>query len=203
VNATQLREPRDTPPVPPGTQLARGGRWCILALALIGGTGAGLTAQSPSAVPFEFLGFRPGMARSAIDTAVHLAGADSLQCTVSHSDPRIGECRASLPNADADRTVDLWFSTVGDTASVLTLSAALTVPRLDRWREFLEARFGAAAPRTRGPVTMLQWISDRRMLRLTWRSRGRGFDVSVSLVDGRVLDGWGNGPPRAGTGRFP
>lgn len=165
--------------------------------------GQGLAAQARPAVAFEFLGFRPGMARPAIDTAAHLAGADSLQCTVSQSDPRIRECRASLPNADADRTVDLWFSTVGDTASVLTLSASLSSPRLDRWREFLEARFGAAAPRTRGPVTMLQWISDRRMLRLTWRSRGRGFDVSVSLVDGRVLDGWGNGPSPTGIGSFP
>lgn len=142
----------------------------------------------------------------AIDTAAHLAGADSLHCTASRSDPRIRECRASLPNADADRTVDLWLSMVGDTASVLTLSASLTSPRLDRWREFLEAQFGAPAPRTRGPMTMLQWISDRRMLRLTWRSRGRGFEASVSLVDGEVLDAWGNPrtepPPRDSAG-FP
>jgi hypothetical protein len=29
------------------------------------------------------------------------------------------------------------------------------------------------------------------MLRLTWRAEGTGTTASVSLVDGRVLDGWG------------
>ncbi|MGH7733461.1 MAG: hypothetical protein ACREOE_07145, partial [Gemmatimonadales bacterium] len=182
------------------------GRCCFLAGALLALVAASLVAQARPVVSFEFLGFRPGMPRAAIDTAAHAAGADSLHCVVSAADHRIGECRASLSNADADRTVDLWLSTVDDTASILTLSALLSTPRLDRWRDFLVARYGAATPRHRGPVTMLQWTSDRRMLRLSWRSKGRGFDASVSMVDGRVLDGWGNHrtesvPP--GAGAFP
>lgn len=158
---------------------------------LLAAAGRGLSAQA-APVGFEFLGFHPGMARPAIDTAAHAAGADSLECQASQADPHLSECRASLSTADADRTVDLWFSAVDDTATVLTLSARLTSARLDRWREFLSARYGAPPPRTRGPMTMLQWISDRRMLRLTWRAHGRGFDASVSMVDGRVLDAWGN-----------
>lgn len=160
-------------------------------VALLATAGRGLSAQA-APVTFEFLGFRPGMARPAIDTAAHAAGADSVPCRASQADPHLTECRASLPDADADRTVDLWFSAVNDTATVLTLSAAVTASRLDRWREFLSARYGAPPPRIRGPITMLQWISDRRMLRLTWRAHGRGFDVSVSMVDGRALDAWGN-----------
>lgn len=196
----------DAPPAPPGTQHARGGRSCFLAGALLLLAASGLIAQSRPVVTFEFLGFRPGMARAALDTAVHAAGADSLHCVASPSDPHIGECRASLPNADADRTVDLWLSTVDDTASILTLSAPLTTSRLDRWREFLVGSYGASAPSVRGPVTMLQWISDGRMLRLAWRPRGRGFDASVSMVDGRVLDGWGNRRAdtlHGGSGAFP
>lgn len=196
----------DAPPAPPGTQLARGGRRCFLAAALTTLVAAGLAGQVRPVVSFEFLGFQPGMPRAAIDTAAHAAGADSLRCVVSSSDPRVGECRASLSNADADRTVDLWLSTVDDTASILTLSASLTTSRLDRWRDFLVARYGAATPRSRGPVTMLQWISGGRMLRLAWRSKGRGFDTSVSMVDGRVLDGWGNhraDSTRRGAAGFP
>ena len=160
-------------------------------VALLAIAGRGLDAQA-APVAFEFLGFRPGMARHALDTAVHAAGADSVQCLTSHADPHLTECRASLPSADADRTVDLWFSAVNDTATVLTLSATVTASRLDRWREFLSAKYGAPPPRTRGPITMLQWTADRRMLRLSWRAHGRGFDASVSMVDGRVLDAWGN-----------
>ncbi|MGH7533451.1 MAG: hypothetical protein ACREL4_09195 [Gemmatimonadales bacterium] len=196
----------DAPPAPPGTQLARGGRCCFLAGALLALAAAGVVAQARPVVFFEFLGFRPGMPRAAIDTAAHAAGADSLHCVVSAADRHIGECRASLSNADADRTVDLWLSTVDDTASILTLSASLTTPRLDRWRDFLVARYGAATPIVHGPITMLQWISDDRMLRLAWRAKGRGFDTSVSMVDGRVLDGWGNrrvDSTRRGAGAFP
>ena len=169
-------------------------------MLLLSGTlaGRGAAAQSAELQGFEFLGFRPAMTRPALDSAVHGAGADSLRCTISRSDPALGECRASLPNADAGRTVDLWLSTVHDTTSILTLAALLTQSRLDRWREYLVGRYGAAPIRVRGPMTMLQWIADRRMLRLTWRVKGRGFESSVSLVDGRVLDAWGNGraPPR-------
>ena len=147
-------------------------------------------AQMPDSL--EFLGFRPGMALPEIDSAAHRAGADSLRCVRSAADSLISECRASLSDADAGRTVDLWLSAVGDSASILTLAATLTPSRLDRWRDYLNARFGPAPPRTRGGITSCQWISDRRMLRLTWRAKGRSFEASVSMVDGRILDAWGN-----------
>ena len=149
-----------------------------------------LAAQTPDSL--EFLGFRPGMALAEIDSAAHRAGADSLRCARSSADSLISECRASLSDADAGRTVDLWLSAVGDSSSILTLAAVLTPSRLDRWRDYLNARFGLAPSRTRGGITSCQWILDRRMLRLTWRAKGRSFEASVSMVDGRVLDAWGN-----------
>ena len=40
---------------------------------------------------------------------------------------------------------------------------------------------------------MMQWVRRGRMLRLTWRTERGERTASVSLVDGRVLDGWGGG----------
>jgi hypothetical protein len=39
---------------------------------------------------------------------------------------------------------------------------------------------------------MMQWVRDGRMVRLTWRVDRDERIASVSLVDGQVLDGWGN-----------
>jgi hypothetical protein len=41
-------------------------------------------------------------------------------------------------------------------------------------------------------MTVLEWVRHRQMLRLSWRSKGREFEASVSLVDGALLDGWAN-----------
>ena len=38
---------------------------------------------------------------------------------------------------------------------------------------------------------MMQWVRQGRMMRLTWRTEKDNKPVSVSLVDGRVLDAWG------------
>jgi hypothetical protein len=193
---------RAAPPAPPRLARRRGGRWLFLGVVLTLAAAAppSLAAQSP-APDLEFLGFRPGLSRLAADSLAREAGADSLSCQVSARDPSVTECRASLPDADAGRTVDLWFSAIRDTAAILTLSARTAPSRLDRWLEYLSARFGPPTTRIRGPITMAQWIRDRRMLRLTSRARGRDFEASVSLVDGRVLDAWAGVPLPPDTGR--
>jgi hypothetical protein len=150
----------------------------------------GATAQDAGSL--AFLGFSAGMGLAAVDSTARRAGADSLRCTRSGADSLIRECRASLPDADADRTVDLWLSAVGDSTSILTLAAVLTSARLDRWHEYLAAQYGDVPLRTRGGITSAQWIVGHRMMRLTWRAKGRFFEASVSLVDGDVLDAWGN-----------
>ena len=44
---------------------------------------------------------------------------------------------------------------------------------------------------------MMQWVRRGRMLRLTWRKERGDKVASVSLVDGRVLDGWGRDRARS------
>jgi hypothetical protein len=79
-------------------------------------------------------------------------------------------------------------------SGVLTLSAELDAETLDRWRRRIEASYGRVAAKSQGSQRMMQWVRRGRMLRLTWRTdRGQRI-ASVSLVDGRVLDGWGGKP---------
>ena len=51
-----------------------------------------------------------------------------------------------------------------------------------------------------GTQWMLQWVRQGRMLRLTWRIDKGAKMASVSLVDGRVLDGWGRDAGAGGAG---
>jgi hypothetical protein len=45
--------------------------------------------------------------------------------------------------------------------------------------------------KAQGSQWMMQWVRRGRMLRLTWRTDRGKRTASVSLVDGRVLDAWG------------
>jgi hypothetical protein len=87
--------------------------------------------------------------------------------------------------------VDLWLSAMDSAAGVLTLSSPVSGVELDRWRSGLETEFGTVDAFVQGPQWMLQWVRSGRMLRLTWRIEHGEKVASVSLVDGRVLDGWG------------
>jgi hypothetical protein len=78
-------------------------------------------------------------------------------------------------------------------AGVITLSAGLDSASLRSWRRELERRYGEVPAKTQGGQSMLQWVRRGRMLRLTWRTERGELTASVSLVDGRVLDGWGAG----------
>ena len=46
-------------------------------------------------------------------------------------------------------------------------------------------------PGVQGAQRMMQWVRQGRMIRLTWRTDRWAPAISVSLVDGRILDGWG------------
>lgn len=154
-------------------------------------------AQAPPALPadtasLEFLGFSAGMPLAALQDHAIQGGRGTLTCQRSAQDPRLGECRGGLPELDAGRSVDLWASIIDGGGAVVTLSGRLTAPRFDRWRTLLEGRYGTTVERHQGPMTVLQWVRHRQMLRLSWRSKGRDFEASVSLVDGALLDDWAN-----------
>jgi hypothetical protein len=87
--------------------------------------------------------------------------------------------------------VDIWISAIDSLAGVMTLSGMVDSVQLEDWRETLQGRYGRVATKVQGTQRMLQWVRRGRMIRLTWRLEKQAKVASVSLVDGRVLDGWG------------
>lgn len=144
-----------------------------------------------------FLGFRPSFPLHEMRDHATQAGGGMLTCRRATGDLRLTECRASLPELDSGRSVDLWVSLIDDRAAITTLSGRLSEARFARWRELLEGRYGTVVEVRRGPMKMLQWVRGGRMLRLTWRPKGRDLEASVSLIDGPLLDGWANQGKRA------
>lgn len=169
-------------------------------MLLLGAGGLSLSpvAAAAQAVPavdttaLDFLGFRPGLSLAELRERATQAGHGDLGCRAGTLDPRLLECRGGLPELDSGRSVDLWASVISGRAAITTLSARLTAARLERWRGLLEGRYGTVRERRQGPARMLQWVRNGRMLRLTWRPKGRDFEASVSLVDGPILDAWAN-----------
>ena len=156
-----------------------------------------LTAQqgAPAAsdtLGLKFLGFQGGQSRDEIQTHAREQGRGELSCQSAASDLRLSECRGGLPELDSGRSVDVWAALIDDHVAILTLSGRLPEARLRRWRELLEGRYGPVVERHQGPMFMLQWIRNGQMLRLSWRTKGRDFEVSASLTDGPLLDGWAN-----------
>jgi hypothetical protein len=162
---------------------------CLLLIPSGGGLKA--TPTSPDTAVLEFLGFRAGARLEELALHLHSSGAGKMRCRRSRVDVRVHECRAALSGEHTGGPVELWVSAIDSVAGVITISAAVAPGQLERWREGLEARYGRVGARIQGVQWMLQWVRRGRMLRLTWRLERGGKVASVSLVDGRVLDGWG------------
>jgi hypothetical protein len=165
-----------------------------LALVLLfAGTAAPAGGQPaiPDTAPLEFLGFRAGARLDELQTLVQRLDGGRLRCERAKADRRVTECRAMVNDPALGGAVDLWISAVDSVASIITLSSGVDADQLDRWRQTIERRYGRVDAKVQGSQWMMQWVRRGRMLRLTWRV-DRGEKVaSVSLVDGRVLDGWG------------
>jgi hypothetical protein len=152
---------------------------------------APLPAQHPQLPPLSFLGFEAGASLTAVGQQVAVLGGRALRCKRATRDRSVIECRGSVVDPGSRRIVDLWLSAMDSAAGILTLSSPLSGVELDGWRGRLEAAFGTVDANVQGPQWMLQWVRSGRMLRLTWRIERGEKVASVSLVDGRVLDGWG------------
>ncbi len=74
---------------------------------------------------------------------------------------------------------------------MITLSGDGAGGQVDTWRRAIERRYGNVGAKVQGPQWSMQWVRQGRMLRLTWRTDREQRPISVSLVDGRVLDAWG------------
>jgi hypothetical protein len=145
---------------------------------------------NPEPTALDFHGFRAGARLEGISARV-TRGGGRLRCNRAKADRRITECRASLNRAELGGHTDLWVSAIDSVASVLTLSGPADAERLAQWRRTLEQQYGAVETRSEAQQSMMQWVRQGRMLRLTWRTDGARQMASVSLVDGGVLDAWG------------
>lgn len=153
---------------------------------------------APDTAALEFLGFRAGARLD--EMALHLRTAGGkLRCRRSKIDPRVNECRAVLDVERFGGAAELWVSAMDSVAGVITLSGVLAPEELAVWREHLVTRYGKVGPRVQGTQSMLQWVRRGRMIRLTWRVERGEKVVSVSLVDGRVLDAWSRSSVTTGT----
>jgi hypothetical protein len=165
-----------------------------LALVLFPFAGTAQTSSaraSPDTSALQFHGFRAGAHLTELATLLRNRPGGRLRCDRAQRDRRVSECRGAVRDSAIGQSVDLWISAIDSVAGIITLSAALDRATLDRWRRYIESRYGPVSPKVQGSQTMMQWVRRGRMLRLTWRTdRGQRI-ASVSLVDGRVLDAWG------------
>jgi hypothetical protein len=175
-----------------------------LALAMVLASAASTAAQATPAADsttLQFHGFRAGSRIDEINGVLHRFDGKPLRCKRAQSDRRVSECRVAVQLADLGGVVDLWVSAIDSVASVMTISGDGSGGQVDRWRRALERRYGSVGAKVQGSQWMMQWVQRGRMLRLTWRTDGNDKPVSVSLVDGRVLDAWGR--DRATSARHP
>lgn len=166
-------------------------RRLLILLALTWPFPAALGAQSVPLPPLAFLGFEAGQSLGGVGETVRALGGRGLRCDRSRRDRAVLECRAAVVDPVSRRSVNLWLSAIDSATGVMTLSSALSGVELDAWRSGLEHAFGTVDANVQGSQWMLQWVRQGRMLRLTWRIERGEKVASVSLVDGRVLDGWG------------
>ncbi len=170
--------------------------------ALLGMPGAA-TAQMAAADTnaLAFHGFRAGAQLGEIARHVERLDGSRLRCERAKADRRVTECRGLLTAAELGGPVELWVSAVDSVSSVLTLSGEVGGDQLDAWRRHLETNYGRVGAKVQGPQWMMQWVKQRRMIRLTWRVDSGSKVASVSLVDGRVLDAWGRERARRAAAR--
>jgi hypothetical protein len=149
------------------------------------------TASAQSKAALEFMGFRPGMTRSDIESRVSSLGG-KWSCTTSKVDSRFSECRGHI-NPNGEGEYQLTGSLVGGTTAVLLIVGDVDDPQLGQWVEDLSARYGQVSARLANTQAMWQWVRERRMIRVTTRIEQGTRVVSVSLVDGVILDNLGGG----------
>ncbi len=161
----------------------------LLLLATAASASTGAAAQDTSALQFH--GFRAGARLDELDGLIGRLDGGRLRCDRAKRDRRVSECRGTVRDSALGGSVRVWVSAIDSVAGVITLSAGMDSATLARWRQRIEGRYGRVSAKAQGSQRMMQWVRRGRMLRLTWRTERGERTASVSLVDGRVLDGWG------------
>lgn len=149
------------------------------------------SAAAQASPPLTFLGFTAGDSLAAVTRQLKASGGSALTCKQSRRDASVSECRGRLADGLTGHKVNLWLAAIDGASGVLTLSGPADGEALGSWRDTLVAHYGLVPVRVQGTQSMMQWVRRGRMLRLTWRMERGTTVVSVSLVDGHVLDAWG------------
>lgn len=159
----------------------------ILSLVL---SAAPLQAQD-SLPPLSFLGIDAGARLDSVDGTVRLLGGTALRCQRAKEAREVQECRGTLFEPVSGRPLALWMSAMDSATGILTLSGPVTGVQLDSLRAGLQRHYGLVDATVQGSQWMMQWVRQGRMLRFTWRIEKGEKVLSVSLIDGGVLDAWG------------
>ena len=146
-------------------------------------TPGALAAQSG---PLEFLGFNPGTTRKEVETLVTNHGGE-WRCAPSKVDRRFSECRGVI-RPDGLGELNIIGSMVNGSAAVLLIEGNVDDVLLTRWVDNLTSSYGRVSAVLANRQAMWQWTRQRRMIRVTTRIDQGVRLVSVSLVDGPILD---------------
>lgn len=146
---------------------------------------------APDTTPLTFIEIPAGASLAALSARMLALGASPLRCVRSSRDRSVTECRGTFRERGSTGPVEIWLSSIDSMAGIITFKHTGTSDKLNEWRNDLERRYGVVPTQVQGSQRMKQWVRRGRMIRLTWRREADGTSVSVSLVDGRVLDGWG------------
>lgn len=153
-------------------------------LALVGTIGFGSSLQPP---PLGLLGLAPGLVQSDLQDRVAKLGG-RLACRSSAVDRRFAECTAMLASAPDGRRWELLASLVDGTSAVILLKTGLSGPDLEILRSSLVTELGRPNYRKQGEQQSFEWVRSGRMMRMTSRPERGRVQLSVSLVEGSVLD---------------
>ncbi|MEO8294307.1 MAG: hypothetical protein ABI613_02250 [Gemmatimonadota bacterium] len=149
------------------------------------------TSPADASDDLSFRGFTAGAPLASMAAAVQRLGGRGLHCTRGKADSTVQECRGAFSDSATGLRGEVWLSSIDSLTGIVSLKADGSAAQLEAWRSELRARYGPVSTRIQGAQRMMQWVRKGRMIRLTWRSETRGPSLSVSLVDGHVLDAWG------------
>jgi hypothetical protein len=162
-----------------------------LALLLAAGLASSPLHAQAVLPPLSFLGFDAGASLDSVAGRLRALGGKALRCQRSKASREVQECRGTLFVPVSGKPLAVWLSAIDSSTGIMTLSGPISGIELDSLRTDLERSFGVVDASVQGSQWMMQWVRQGRMLRFTWRMEKGEKIVSVSLVDGRVLDAWG------------
>jgi hypothetical protein len=167
----------------------------VLALALP----AALVAQSatnapvaravavPPATPSAaYRGFAPGVPyKDFVQRARALAVRDRLVCNTAKRTAQVMECGVAIRDPSDSARFYLSASVIDGSVAMLSFHDSGGPGLVDRLRAELTTTLG---PGSRIGRSTLEWVYGRKVVRFSWRGRGKARWIYVSLEDRDVTD---------------